>query len=248
MDADSRKEYRDYIERTAEIRSLSSPSLTDIDNADDYARRLRENFERIGELAALNRSFLDTVLFPLIRSNEPLKKEEIREIIDFGDLLVDARSAESIDLPIVSILLERLLSEADENGDIPGIIRRMDARIGTLYGLMNITHRLTAYPEISDRYRKLGFSVGDFFIQLLQKKRFEKIQDPECRKLVLTDARYSIVFFEGITANREMCGKQLELLAYMLSVEEDPFYKDAVPDYDWVYFHFRVLLYYALAP
>ena len=74
----------------------------------------------------------------------------------FADSLVESRSAESLDLPIISVLSERLLSEADENGDISQIIRQMDARIGVLYGLMNMANRLKAYPEIAAHYRKLG--------------------------------------------------------------------------------------------
>ena len=247
METDHMMKYREYLQRIASIRSLSSPSLQDIDSADDYTRKLRENFIRIGELSADNRSFLDTELYPLITSEVPLSADKLDEIKAFSGSLNGARSAESLDLPLMSVLLERLLSEANESGNIQEIIRQMDARIGTLYGLMNMTHRLKAYPEISEHYRKLGFSIGDFFINLLKKPYFEKITDLDCRKLVLTDARYSLVFFEGITANREMCKKELEQLAYMLSVEEDPFYKEALPGYDWLYFHYRVLHYYSLA-
>ena len=247
METGYRNRYQEYIRRTAEIRSLFTPSISNIHNADDYAYRLRENFQRIGSLAAENRAFLDTELYPLIRSDSSLTEEDIRRITAFGDSLVDSRSAESIDLPIMSMLSERLLSEADESGDIPRIIRQMDLRIGLLYGLMNMTHRLKAYPGILEHYRKLGLSVSDFFVNLLRKNRFERIADMECRELVLTDARYSIVFYEGIEGSRGMCEKELEMLALMLEVEADPWYREAVPDYDWLYFHFRVLQYYSLA-
>lgn len=56
--------YRDYTRRTAEIRSLSTPSLKDIACANDYAKKLRENFKRIGALAAKKRDFLETVFIP----------------------------------------------------------------------------------------------------------------------------------------------------------------------------------------
>ncbi len=247
MEADYRSRYQEYLQRTTEIRALSTPSIDDLENADEYANRLRENFRRIGVLAAQNRKFLDTELYPLIRSDEPMREEDILRVTAFGDTLIDARSAESIDLPIISVLSERLLSEADESGDISRIIRQMDTRIGMLYGIMNMTHRLKAYPAISEHYRKLGFAVGDFFINLLEKSRFEKIRDPECRALVLTDARYSIVFFEGIAGNRALCEKELEKLALMLSIEQDPYYHEALQDFDWLYYHFRVLQYYSLA-
>ena len=47
-----------YIERLKQIRTLSSPSLSGIEEASDYNKRLRENFVRIGQLAAENRAIL----------------------------------------------------------------------------------------------------------------------------------------------------------------------------------------------
>ena len=58
--------YKEYIERTSKIRFLSSPSLKDIANADDYAEKLHKNFETIGKLAKENREFLDNIFFPNI--------------------------------------------------------------------------------------------------------------------------------------------------------------------------------------
>ena len=49
---------REYIERMTEIRTLSTPSLEGIEDADAYGRVLRENFVRIGKLAGKNRELL----------------------------------------------------------------------------------------------------------------------------------------------------------------------------------------------
>ena len=46
------KAFEAYIKRTEEIRRLSTPSLDDISAADEYMRKLRDNFIRIGELEA----------------------------------------------------------------------------------------------------------------------------------------------------------------------------------------------------
>ena len=65
---DIRKGTKKYIERMTEIRTLSSPSLDGIESADDYGRRLRENFVRIGKLAGKNRELLEEELFLLLRT------------------------------------------------------------------------------------------------------------------------------------------------------------------------------------
>ena len=248
MDKEKMKPYQEYVERTEEIRTLSTPSLKDIENADDYAKKLNENFRRIGELAAANREFLDNVFYPLMRSEDPLEEEDISEIVSFGDSLIDARSSESLDLPIMSVLSERLFEDAKKSGDVLNVIHQMDARIGTLYELMNMTKRLKAYPEISEHYRALGFSAGEYFLDLLKKDRFTEIEDMECREIILTNARYSIVFFEGISGDPDMRKRELDLLAFMLEIADDPFYQEALPEYDWLYHRFRVLQYYSLAP
>lgn len=248
MKSDTVKLYLEYIHRTEEIRELFTPPLDDICNADDYEKRLRENFGRIGELAAMNRDFLDIVILPIISAGGPLDQETISVMSDFAEALVNSRCTESLDLPVMYSISDRLLTEAEESGDIYRKIRAMDMRMESLYGLMNMTGRLKAYPEISEHYRELGFEIGDFFLDLLQKDKFKKIEDMECCEIIVTDARYSIVFFEGISNDREMCEKQLERLKLMLEVEEDPFYREALPEFDWRYFHFRVLQYMAMAP
>lgn len=78
----------------------------------------------------------------------------------------------------MSVLTERLLAEVREQGDGTAVIRQMDAWISTLYELMNMTQCITAYSEISEHYRELGFSIGDFFLDLLRKCRNRLIDSP----------------------------------------------------------------------
>ena len=241
------KAYSEYIDRMAEIRRLSSPTLEEIDGADAYSARLRENVVRIAELAALNREFLDKDFYPCIGSNEPLDDERIAELTSFGELLISAEYAESIDLPIMSLLSDRLVTDAEERSDINSMITQLDAQTGTFYELMNMTLRIKAYPGIANRYRELGFSVALVFYEFLQKDRFAQLNDERVRKIVMTNARYSISFYEDIRGNAEKNCEQLEKLEYMLSIEHDPFYRELLPNYDWLYHRFRTLQYYALA-
>ncbi len=240
-------DFQKYIDRTAKIRFLSTPSLSDIENADEYAVKLRENFQIIGKLAKENREFLDSFFYPFLKKTENLNEEEINQLTSFGDFLVNPEAAESLDLPIVSLISDRLVSQASADGNLYKEIKEKDVQIGVIYDLMNMTKRLSAYPEISEHYRDLGFRLCDFYFNLLKKEKFEKIEDEECREIVVTDARFSIAFFEGIKDNPQKNQEQLDKLLYMLELAEDPFYQKLIPNFEWRYHKYRALQYISMA-
>ena len=239
--------FKEYIERTSKIRFLSSPSLKDIDNADDYADKLHKNFETIGKLAKENRDFLDNVFFPSLLQQSSFKESDINQLSSFSDSLINPEAGESLDLPIVSMISDKLISHAKDFGDLYQQIKQEDVQIGVIYDLMNMTLRLTAYPEISNYYRDLGFKIGDFYFNLLKKENFEKIEDEECREIVITNARFSIAFYEGIENQAQKNQEQIEKLLYMLDLENDSFYKKLLPGYEWQYHRYRVLQYLSMA-
>ena len=234
--------FKDYIERMETIRRLSTPSVEEIGSADEYSQVLRRNFTEIGKLAALNRDFLDNAVFPMIAS-ERFGREEIEELNEFCNDLICAENAENLDLPMVTVLSDRLCADVLTGDDLYAKIEQMDIRIGVLYELTNMTGRIGAYPEISEKYRKAGFEIGDFFFSLLEKENFERIEDVQLRQVVITNARYSIAFFEGIRGDQNANAKQLERLGQMLDIAGDRFYIDLLEDYDWIYHRFRTLQY-----
>ena len=238
-------EYQEYISRMSLIHKLSTPSLEGIEDADGYSQVLKESFARIGSLANENRSFLRSHFYPLIQRNLSLDSEETDELIQFGTRLIDANKGETLDLPIMSLISKRLLDDARESKDQNVLIRRIDAHMDTCYALMNMTERITACPSISEIYRNTGLEYGRYFASLLDKDKFAAISDPECRAIVLTDARYSPVFYEHSPADENGSGRDLELLEKLLEIADDPFYHDLVPDYVWDYFRYRILHYYA---
>ena len=156
--------YDQYIERLKQIRSLSSPSLSGIGEASEYNKRLRDNFIRIGQLAAENRAILDEFLFPLLNSDKGLTEKETSEIDSFEEKLVTAENAENLDLPIAEIVSERLLHDSLKKGQLLSRLRWMDASISVCYALMNMTSRLDEYPEIAGHYRQKGLELGELFI------------------------------------------------------------------------------------
>ncbi|MDD5928937.1 MAG: HD domain-containing protein [Spirochaetales bacterium] len=241
------EEFKKYVERTSRIRSLSSPSIGDFDNADDYALKLHKNFETIGKLAKENREFLNNFFYPYLDKTSKLETSEINQLVSFSDSLINPEAGECLDLPIVSIITDKLASLASEEGNIYQEIKEKDVQIGVIYDLMIITKRLTSYPEISEHYRDLGFKISEFYFDLLKKEKFEKIEDEECREIIVTNTRFSIAFYEGIKNNPNKNKEQIEKLLHMLELADDPFYQKLIPNYEWRYHKYRALQYLSMS-
>ena len=78
-----------YIQRLIRIRTLSTPSIEGIRDADEYGRLLRANFIQVGQLATENRAFLEETLFPLILTDDVMSDEETGEVSRFLDQLLN---------------------------------------------------------------------------------------------------------------------------------------------------------------
>ncbi len=249
MDITALKEaFHQYTERMMQIRLLSSPLIQKDDTASDYSRRLRNNFRRIGQLASINRKMLDEDLYPLLESSGPIDDNLTAELEELAETLLTVAGAsddfENLDLPITSLISERLLNDAVEKKDICNRIRMMDAELNACYSMMNMTQRITTHPQLAGVYKDKGISIGYEFLKLLDKEVFISIPDTECRGIVLTNARFMTSFYERSSGNELENEKNLEILDMMMEIADDPFYLEAMPDFDWQYFRFRVLEYY----
>ncbi len=238
--------YSGYIERMEEIRRLSTPTLTGISQAGGYSDRLRENFAKIGALAAENRSFLQSVLLPILDGSHRLTAGETDDLLTFGEQLMSAVDAENLDLPIMSLVSRKLMQAPRTQRDLATYVRLLDVRMDTCYAMMGLMGRVAAYPAIANRYRREGLEIGRQLCAFLDRERFASL-DVESRRTVLTDARYMAVFYEGTTAGQYPLNAELDLLDSMLALSEDPFYSALVPGFDWAYFKYRSLNYYAKA-
>lgn len=242
-----RKEFADYAERMAEIKRLSSPDIKKSDSADTYSIRLTNNFKRIGELAAINREMLDRDLYPLLESDEQLEEDIIEELESLSEKLLDITGNEdafdTLDLPITALISERLLKDASEKNDINAKIRRMNEEIDVYYSLFNMLIRIRNDASAVSSYREKAIDLCNEFFSLLDKDVFLTISDPECREIVLTNCRFSPSFYEG-TKTFEYNQKILDIQDKMLAISYDEFYIEAVPDFDWDYYRFRIYEYY----
>ncbi len=237
-------DYSDYVVRLEQIRRLSTPSMTGIPDQFSYSDRLKANFLQIGRLAGENRTFLRGTFFPTIASEHALTEEDVQGLIALGQSLLSAADVENLDLPIMDMISERLLHNAEDKGDLASTILRLDARMDTCYALMTLTGRSGADPRVADRFRREGMRIGRRLFGLLEHESFSAL-DPQSRETVLTDVRYMAVFYEGLPPDDPEQHRELDHLDKVLALYGDPFYRRLTPDFDWRYFRYRALNYYA---
>jgi RNA processing factor Prp31 len=132
------KSLNGYVNRMIHIRSLSSPEVHGITNAEVYSTLLLENFKNIGTLAEKNRDMIREIIDPILNSRDPLDQEVIDLIESLNDQLLNATDVENIDLPLASLLTDRLLQDADEKGDIDYRISMLDKEMENSYLLINM--------------------------------------------------------------------------------------------------------------
>ncbi|MBQ7506167.1 MAG: HD domain-containing protein [Lachnospiraceae bacterium] len=236
----------EYVKNTALIRTLSAPTLQDIDNAAAYSEHLRNSFVRIGDIARENREILNACFFPYIESEKELTEVEMEAFGDFGDSLLDAYSLDNLDPAILSVLSKELLVRADRMHSDKLLILQLDREIMACYTMMNMTNRIYGCAEIADTYRKRGFAAGEKLLSYLSPELFQKLPDDDTKDLVLINARYLWVLYEGARLTEAEAAENYEKLEWILSLANDPFYRRSFPGYNWKNHVFRTLNYMAL--
>ena len=113
MEVELNDQFTSYVKRMQKVRLLSTPSLDDIQEADDYSRLLLDNFQKIGEYALENRRMLDEILFPLLKLDRPLSEKEVERLRELSRLLVDGEMSTEIDLHLSELIDDCLYQEED---------------------------------------------------------------------------------------------------------------------------------------
>lgn len=237
--------FDEYTRRMKKIQLLSSPQLNEINTADAYSAVLLENFRSIGELARENRLVMDDVINPILMSSELLSEELIDQIRDMNASLMDAMTHENIDLPVMAMLSERLMLDAEKKEDTAYLIRQLDEEMIACVALVVQTRRIISGPEITETIRKRGVRALETLLTFLDKDRFLSL-DMESRELVMINSRYGDGLFISMTPlSPEERSYRFRLLERSLALSEDPFYREALPDYDWNYHRYRIYQYFS---
>ena len=108
-----------YVERMNEVNELSTPSLEEVADADDYSRLLLYNFKKIGELSGENREVVDQFFMPLLNREEALSEEEIEALESLNDLLINltTESMLNIDAHLAELVGERIEKERSKEDE-----------------------------------------------------------------------------------------------------------------------------------
>ena len=237
--------FQNYIKRMTDIRALSSPEMKDLDGADSYSRRLKENFQRIGLLAKENRRMLDQVIFPLAGSETLLTEEEIDLIREFNDSLVNYMAVENLDSAIMSLLSDRLMQDAERKGDEDYLIQELHEQVVVCHTFMYMTSRIATNQGICGKFRERGLAAAHRLMEYLDHEKFAKLSDAS-RDHVLMVTRFSATLYGSAGGTSvELAHRWVKALERAMEVYEDPFYHEVFPSCDWDYYLFRTLEYYS---
>ena len=237
-------ELKKYIEISTKIRELSSPKINDKASAEEYRLDLIKSFNNIGELAKINQSILDEHFFSIVSSEESISDESKHALMDFKDALIDPVNMENIDLPILYIQTEKLLSDAIKDGDSRAIIICLDTMVIVCYAILTSLLRIYPCYNLGFKYRDKGIDAAHQLISYLEPEKFKDL-DEECKELVLINSRYISALFEwgNIENHSEQAADDIALLERSLALASDPFYLSEAPNYDWNYHLVRTLQY-----
>ena len=228
------------------VRKLSVPSITDMEDASEYAILLNQHFREIGALAAENRQMLEKTLYPLLKSRRQLDREEVDALEVFYDQLMHASEYIDLDMSLLYLVSRKLFSDAVSKGDSSDIIRQGDRHIMSCYTQLNRSKRLRYVAEITQKYRREGLSIARELELFLDHERFLTLPMRE-RETVLLNARYATALYENTHPDPKSNGRFMRKLKEALNLASDPFYTENAPDFDWNYHKLRCLEYFGQA-
>ena len=232
-----------YSRRMSRIRMLSSMQIDTIGTAEAYRAALSENFKNIGKLAEGNRSVVDDIINPMLENDDTLSEKTIQTIRTLNDSLLDIWTHDNVDLPMMSLLSERLMKDALKKDDDDYIVRQLDEEISACTSLILETRRIVTDLEITETIRRRGKEALDRILEYLDHDKFLKLSN-ENRELVMINSRYGVALYVSMAPlSREELDLRFELMNRSIAYADDPFYLDNLPNYDWQYHLYRIYQY-----
>lgn len=245
MDVKSFKEALDrYIELTTRARLLSAPGIAEISSEEDYRSILVDNFTEIGEMALEIKELLDDFIYPVLNGDGLLSDEEHQTLGVFSKDLVNTSTLSYLDPTLSFRVAERLIDDAEKKQDEALLIRSLDNMVDSSYIMMNLAFRLNPYSNMEREYRKKGLEAAKRILTYLDKDKFAALPDEATKETVLVDSRYiNALEFLGDKMSDEARGEMFAHLSRSLNLENDSFYVENAPGYDWKRHKFRTYQY-----
>ena len=237
--------FREYAERTKEIRLLSTPNLDEIKDADEYGHVLTENFSKIGKLASENRRMINDVLKPMLSPDAELTDEVQSMLRLFDELLVKANSFEEVDVHLSEVINGVLMNHernGDDSRDENEKVIAMGRKVKRDYFFVST---LTRYNSLElDEVRQKAIENRNKLASYLNRDIFCKLND-EAKAAALQFSLMGALFYQSnLYAMPDAWW--LEALSVFEQAERilnDPCYRENYPEYDWESYEFRIYYY-----
>lgn len=229
-----------YIDQTDEIYSLTSPQIGEISEEEEYRTHLVRNFQRIRELARDNGEILSRYYYPLVRKAGRLDDEDLELMQFFAACLINAASLHNLDIPLVYIQAMRLLKESEGQEDVSRRLLALDGMVTASYLLLNISARLMPEVDLCFYFHESGMKAAEELLSYLEHDKFRSLS-PDMQELILVNARYIrvVLEIEDVDDTPEQRAMIFKRMTDALALEDDPFYRELLPDYDWLRHRFR---------
>ena len=237
-------ELKRYVDLSAQIRDLSAPQLSEIQNAEDYRKVLLQSFQQIAELSKETKKILNEHFYPILNENHPLTDQEIQDMKDFCFSMMDATNMENLDMTIIYLFAQRLLRYGKEFNDFRITFDANDLNVMASYTMMTITERLAPEFPILYAYRDTGIEAAEEIISYLDHDAFSSLDERD-KHTVLINARYISALFDWSDKDdpAQYTNHDLLMMKDALALANDPFYVRECPNYNWKYHTFRTLQY-----
>ena len=220
-----------------QIRTLSAVSTVNVENAEDYSRKLREDFKKIGEIGIESRHILENELYPLIRTDQILDESILNVLQTFCHSLLEPISGEELDLTILYEVSDKLLHDYQSvylyTGEADHLIEQVRIHVNVCYANVNRTARITTDKGISTFFRDQGLKAAEIAKNFVyNRKKFMTLSN-DAKKDALITVRFYSALYDTSYATKEGNIARYHALTEAISLCDESFYHENISDYDW---------------
>ena len=240
-----RKKFRDYAECIKKIRILSAPDTEKISSGEEYYAVMQKNLEEIGLMSEENRKLLKDVIEPILSHRESLSPEERKMIPIIEEVLMDPDSNTDVDGHLTKMLTDILLSDVYEEDypiDEDTCVIMMANAVKRDYQIIS---RVSSFSngDVTD-IRSKAVANCEALSVYLGKDIFPTLGD-KAKAAVLTFTLMQALLYENdVYATPESYWEPaVSVIERSIAIAHDPFYKEALPDYDFETLEFRAFYY-----